>query len=71
MKLFPKICLGCTEETGRSIGCHATCKRYLDGRAEYEAQVGEIRRKLMAENEALEVEFTCRNKIRRRLHGKV
>jgi hypothetical protein len=29
-----KCCYGCTEETGRKLGCHGTCERYL---AEVEA----------------------------------
>ena len=29
-----KSCYGCTEETGRKIGCHGKCERYL---AEVEA----------------------------------
>lgn len=30
MKLLKNPCGNCTKETGRSIGCHATCKKYID-----------------------------------------
>lgn len=38
-----KCCNGCTEETGRSVDCHSTCKRYLDEKRIHEEQLEEKR----------------------------
>lgn len=70
MMPFPKTCVGCTEETGRSSTCHSTCGRYLDARAVRDKEIEEMRKQKQREREALAVEFDCKDKIRRRLYGK-
>lgn len=66
MMPFPKTCVGCTE---RSVGCHSTCRRYLDARAVRDKEIEEMRKQKQREREVLEVEFVCKEKIRRRIHG--
>lgn len=38
-----KCCMYCT--TDRHIGCHSTCKRYIDEKAEYDKKQAEIRKR--------------------------
>ena len=41
-----KCCNGCTEETGRSVDCHSTCKRYLEEKRIHEEQLEEKRQRM-------------------------
>lgn len=47
-------CYGCTEETGRHLGCHENCKKYNEAKAKYEAE-----KKLIRDNKKVDTMFAC------------
>ena len=32
-------CNGCTYETGRCVGCHSTCKEYIEAKKEHDKKI--------------------------------
>ena len=45
MKLKNNPCYKCTTETGRHIGCHSTCPKYIKANEEHNKLKEEIRKK--------------------------
>ena len=44
-------CFGCTAETGRSVGCHSKCKKYIQASKEHEERRQNYIRQLAEEKE--------------------
>ena len=44
-------CFGCTTETGRSVGCHSKCKKYIQASKEHEERRQNYIRQLAEEKE--------------------
>lgn len=42
----------CRECTDRYVGCHGTCKKYIDAKAEYDLKISEISKIVSARKEA-------------------
>ena len=47
---FFTCCLNCTQETGRAVGCHATCTSYIESKQAHEERKERIRKVKAKEN---------------------
>ena len=62
-----KCCKDCND---RVLGCHSTCKTYLDAKAEFEKAKEERRRQRKIDNDATEFFISKAYKEKRRKGGK-
>ena len=44
---FPGVCFECQD---RTVGCHGSCEKYLNGKKEFEAMAAAMREKYEQEN---------------------
>ncbi len=47
-------CFNCTFETGRHIGCHSTCEKYINANSEHTKLKQSIREQMKAEMDVCE-----------------
>lgn len=43
MAKFFNCCANCTPETGRCVGCHATCEKYIKDKEDYDKRQQNLR----------------------------
>lgn len=64
------VCYKCTVETGRSATCHATCKKYIDAKAEYETKRELIRKDRLSNSQYNQYKFDIVHQYKKRRNSK-
>ena len=60
----------CKDCPDRAVGCHSSCERYLEAKAEHEKREADKRAYAMVNLDAREVQRRAMEKLKRRAHSR-